>query len=32
MWTLMAAARRETFGTSPTLSAVGDPATNGLTT
>ena len=28
----MAAARRETFGTSPTLSAVGDPATNGLTT
>ena len=32
MWTLMAAARRETFGTSRTLSAVGDPATNGLTT
>ena len=32
MWTLLAAARRETFGTSPTLGAVGDPATNGLTT
>ncbi len=32
MWTLLAAARRETFGTSPTLSAVGDTATNALTT
>ncbi|MET4430081.1 CocE/NonD family hydrolase [Mycolicibacterium sp. 624] len=32
MWTLLAAARRETFGTSPTLSAVGNPVTTALTT
>lgn len=32
MWTLLAAARRETFGTSPTLGAVGNPVTTGLMT
>jgi ABC-2 type transport system ATP-binding protein len=31
MWTLLAAARRETFGSSPTLQTVANPVTSGLT-
>ncbi|MDT5324538.1 MAG: type transport system ATP-binding protein [Mycobacterium sp.] len=31
-WTLLAAARRESFGTSPSLDKVVEPVTNGLTT
>jgi ABC-2 type transport system ATP-binding protein len=32
MWTVLAAARRESFGTAPTLSKAASPVTNGLVT